>query len=624
MLPRLALLAPFLMNPVFSAGDIPVADFEGNTYAPWQVSGTAFNAGPARGSAPGTLEITNAVGSGLACSENLNAGSGAGNDPPQGKLLSPEFRIERKYIAFRIGGGDYERHACMNLLVGGKIVKSATGRNSDALYAASWDVSGWTGSQARIEIVDEASGGWGHILVDQVVQTDAPPVLPVVTTPAYQEPARPLFHFTARQWTMDRLNPGQRQEGWLNDLNGMIYYKGEYHLFAQRWNKCWIHAVSTDLVHWEELAPAFWEEALNTGVQSGSCVIDYHNTSGLGPAGGEPPMVAFWSRNDDRSHCLSYSLDRGRSWQHYANNPVLTFPERDPKVFWHAPSARWVMMMYGSDQYHLFTSSDLLSWRNENNPIPNAFECPDFFEIPVEGSPATKKWLLVFADGRYSIGSFNGTKFTEESPRHTSDIGGAAFYATQSFDNVDTGDGRRIQLAWMRDSNFPGQPFSQQVTFPCELKLKNTPAGLRLYRLPVREIATLAGEVKTWNRETYAPGEQVTVSESGEAFRIEAEVAIPEGSTLVMNIRGTELRLGRNSLRIGDRSGSIPEDVRKVEILVDRASVETFVNDGLLSCTTILNPTAPGIFLRVEGGEATIHALRRTAVKGMWPKESAR
>jgi fructan beta-fructosidase len=624
MIPRPALLAPFLISPVFAAADILIADFEGTTYAPWQVSGTAFNAGPARGSALGTLEITNAVGSGVACSENFNAGSGAGNDSPQGKLLSPEFTIDRKYISFRIAGGDYERHACMNLLVDGKIVKSATGRNSDALYAASWDVSKWTGSQARIEIIDEASGGWGHILVDHLVRTDAPPVLPVVTTPVYQEAARPLFHFTARQWTMDRLNPGQRQDGWLNDLNGMIYYKGEYHMFAQRWNKCWIHAVSTDLVHWEELEPAFWEEALNTGVQSGSCVIDYHNTSGLGQAGGEPPMIAFWSRNDDRSHCISYSLDRGRSWQHYANNPILSFPERDPKVFWHAPTERWVMMMYGSNQYHIFTSANLLSWRNENNPIPNAFECPDFFEIAVEGSPATKKWVLVFADGRYSIGSFNGTKFTEESPRLTPDVGGAAFYATQSFHNVDTGDNRRIQVAWMRGSDFPGQPFSQQVTFPCELKLRNTPAGLRLYRLPVREIAKLAGEVKTWNCETYAPGAQVTVSESGEAFRIEAELEIPAGSTLVMNIRGTELRLGKNSLQIGDRSGSITEDVRKVEILVDRASVETFVNDGLLSCTKIFKPTAPGISLHVEGAEATIHSLRHTELKGMWPQQSAR
>ena len=104
---------------------------------------------------------------------------------------------------------------------------------------------------------------------------------------------RPQVHFTARQWTIDRLNPRERQEGWLNDLNGLIYYDGEYHLFAQRWAKCWIHAVSKDLIHWTELQPAFWEESEGSGVQSGHCVVDYNNTSGLSPDKANPPMVAF-------------------------------------------------------------------------------------------------------------------------------------------------------------------------------------------------------------------------------------------------------------------------------------------------------------------------------------------
>ncbi|QJE95119.1 glycoside hydrolase family 32 protein [Luteolibacter luteus] len=615
---RPVLSSLLLAGSAFAADDILIADFEGTTYAPWQVTGTAFNAGPARGASLGPLEITNGVGSGVACSENFNAGTGTGNDAPQGRLLSPAFEIQRKYISFRIGGGDYERHACLNLLVDGKIAKSATGRNSDALYAASWDVSAWAGKQARIEIVDEASGGWGHILVDHLVQTDTPAVLPVVTTPVYKEAARPLYHFTARQWTMDRLNPGMRQEGWLNDLNGMIYYKGEYHMFAQRWNKCWIHAVSKDLVHWEELQPAFWEEALDTGVQSGSCVIDVNNTSGLGQPGKEPPMVAFWSRNDNNSHCLSYSLDRGRTWQHYASNPLFTFPERDPKVFWHAPSNKWVMVMYGSGKYHIFTSSNLLSWQNANNPIADAFECPDFFELPVEGSPETKKWVLVHADGKYSLGTFNGIKFTEETPRYPGDIGGTPFYATQSFDNVNTGDGRRIQMVWMRGSDFPGQPFSQQVSFPCELKLKNTAAGLRVFRTPVREIALLADQVTNLPCDTFDSTANVTVSESGEALRIEAEVEIPADSTIVFDVRGTKIRLGKNSIHVGDSSTTIAEDVRKVEMLIDRASLETFVNDGQISCTKVLKPTTPGVTFKVDGNPATIHSLRRTTLKGMW------
>lgn len=614
---RSFLIHSLLVPSLFGAEDILIADFEGTSYAPWQATGTAFTAGPARDGSLTTLEIKNPTGSGVACSENYNSGSTGGNDGPQGRLLSPEFTIQRPYITFKIGGGDYERHACLNLLIDGSIVKSATGRNSDSMYAATWDVTKWSGKTARVELVDEASGGWGHILADHLVQTDAPAVMPVVTTPVYQESARPLFHFTARQWTIDRLNPGMRQEGWLNDLNGMIYYKGEYHMFAQRWNKCWIHAVSTDLVHWEELQPAFWEEQLDSAVQSGSCVIDVKNTSGLGQAGGEPPMVAFWSRNDNRTHCLSYSLDRGRTWKHYDHNPLFVFPERDPKVFWHAPSNKWVMIVYGSDQYHLFTSSNLLSWQNENQPIPNAFECPDFFELNVEGGNA-KKWVLVHADGKYSTGSFNGTKFTEESDRVHMDIGGEAFYATQTFENVHTGDGRRIQMAWMRGSSFPGQPFSQQVTFPCELKLKNTSSGLRVFRQPVREISRLADQIKNLPCGKIGTNDTLAVASSGEAYRIEANLEIPTGSTIVIDVRGTQVRLGRTSLQVGGSSSTIREDVRKVEILVDRASLEVFVNDGQISCTKVLRPSSPATSLKTEGGGATVHALRLTTLKGMW------
>src|ERR1022692_5281158 len=171
-----------------------------------------------------------------------------------------------------------------------------------------------------------------------LIHTDHPKQLPVVTEHLYKEALRPQFHFTARQWTMHLLNPRERQEGWVNDLNGLIYYEGEYHLFAQRWAKCWLHAVSRDLVHWTELDPAFWEETLDSGVQSGTCVVDYNNTSGLSPDKATPPMVAFWSRFDNRTQCLSYSLDRGRTWKHYERNPIMVRPERDPKVFWYAPS----------------------------------------------------------------------------------------------------------------------------------------------------------------------------------------------------------------------------------------------------------------------------------------------
>jgi len=185
----------------------------------------------------------------------------------------------------------------------------------------------------------------------------------------YGEKLRPQFHFTARQWTYHKLNPGMREEGWLNDPNGLIHLDGEYHLFAQRWNKCWIHAVSRDLVHWTELQPAFWEdERFGTGVQSGGAVLDQANSSGLAPAGSPPPLVAFWAGNDNRSQCISYSLDKGRTWTKYARNPVLVHPERDPKVFWHQPTHRWIMVLYGSGSYFLFTSKNLLDRSERIDP----------------------------------------------------------------------------------------------------------------------------------------------------------------------------------------------------------------------------------------------------------------
>ena len=299
---------------------MPVGHFSKNDYGDWRATGAAFKFGPAGDEWLPRLEIENAGGNLVASSEKVANGQ---DDRPIGTLTSPEFKIARKYVSFRIGGGDYERDTCINLLVDGKIVRSATGWRSDWLVPTSWDVSEWKGQTARVQIVDSAGGEWGHINVAGIVQTDKPERMPVETGPLYHEALRPQFHFTARQWTMSRLNPGMQQEGWVNDLNGLIYYDGEYHLFAQRWAKCWIHAVSRDLIHWTELGPAFWEEQPGSGSQSGTCVMDYKNTSGLSPNPTNPAMVAFFPRWDNRSQCICYSLDHGRTWKFYDKNPIL-------------------------------------------------------------------------------------------------------------------------------------------------------------------------------------------------------------------------------------------------------------------------------------------------------------
>ena len=594
-----------------SAQDLRIPGFTGTNYGDWKTTGLAFRLGPASGDVLARLGIENSR-------DNRVISSEMEGDGPTGTLTSPAFKIARKYISFLISGGDYERDTCLNLLVNGTIVKSATGWKSDRLAPASWDVRRFMGQTGQVQIVDEASGDWGHINVDRIVQTDKPERLPVVTEPLYQESLRPQFHFTARQWTMDRLNPREKQEGWVNDLNGLIYYDGEYHLFAQRWAKCWIHAVSRDLIHWTELEPAFWEEKLDSGVQSGTAVVDYNNTSGLSPNKANPPMIAFWPRFDNRSQCLSYSLDHGRTWKSYDKNPILVYPERDPKVFWYAPRNHWVMILYGNGQYHILTSPNLLNWKDEHKLIRDSFECPDFFELPVDGNAGNKKWVLIQGSGQYSIGSFDGAEFKEETARYSVDIG-PNFYATQTWANTDTGDGRRIQAAWMRGASFPDMPFNQQVSFPCELTLRSTSNGLRVFREPIREIALLHKGQDTWTNRTLKANEVLPLEPAGRLFHIKAEVSIPEGARLTFNIRGVPLVLTSETIESGTRAAAVAGRVRTVEILVDRASIEAFVNGGEISSTRFVLPSENGLSVKAEGASVVIQSLIVYPLASAWP-----
>jgi len=607
----IGLLGALLSLLIVSASeDLPISQVSGSSYHNWVKTGTAFSRGPVSGDALRPLEIENAAANPVISSETEG-------DGPIGTLTSPEFEISRNYIAFRIGGGDYERDTCLDLLIDGKVVKRATGWQSDHLIPETWDVKAFRGRNAKIQVVDQSTGDWGHINVAGIVQTDSPERIPVETGQLYREALRPQFHFTARQWTMNRLNPGMQQEGWINDLNGLIYYEGEYHLFAQRWAKCWLHAVSRDLVHWTELEPAFWEEHPGSGAQSGTCVIDYDNTSGLGTERAVPPMVAFFPRWDNNSQCIAYSLDHGRSWKYFKNNPVLVHHERDPNVFWHAPSKHWVMLLYGDQQYHILTSTNLLSWKDEHHPIKDSYECPDFFELPVDGDRNSKKWVLVQGNGNYSVGTFDGVEFKEETDRHPCDIG-PNFYATQSWHNTETADGRRIQAAWMRGPNFPDMPFNQQVSFPCELTLRTTTNGLRLFRSPISEISLLHQTADNWTNRIVGANQELLLEPSGRLFHIKAELDIPNGAKAIFNVRGNRVILTSKSLESGGAPAMASRNINSFEMLVDVASIESFVNDGEVSSTRFVLPRENKLSLRAEGGPISLKSLTIYPLESAW------
>lgn len=218
----------------------------------------------------------------------------------------------------------------------------------------------------------------------------------------------------------------------MNDPNGLVFYNNKYHLFyqynpsgIQPGNTSWGHAISTDLVNWEEKPVALHVE---NGVMaySGSVVVDWSNTSGFG-INGNPPLVAIYTgatstRQDQR---IAYSNDEGLTWTNYSQNPVVTLNNnnfRDPKVFWHEPSGKWIMVVAHPDerQFYFYSSANLKTWNNETTfqnvqNISTFWECPDLFRLPVDNNPANMRWVLVhsvFPTAQYFIGDFDGHRFT--------------------------------------------------------------------------------------------------------------------------------------------------------------------------------------------------------------------
>ncbi len=500
----MVILALAVAGQVVGRPQVLIADFEGKDYGDWKVTGTAFGSGPAQGALPGQMEVSGYLGHGL-------VNSFYQGDDSVGTLTSPKFKIQRKFINFLLGGGKNPDKLCVNLWVAGKVVRTATGPNdkpggTERLDWHSWDVAEFEGYIAKIEIVDQAKGSWGHINVDQITMNDEKMAEEIRTDVLYDETYRPQFHFTA-------------QKNWLNDPNGLVYYKGEYHLFFQHnpestsWgNMTWGHAVSKDMVHWQQLPHAIERDKLGT-IFSGSAVVDWNNTSGFGQSGkdAEKPLVALYTAAGDTSpeskgqpftQCLAYSIDQGRTWTKYAGNPVVKHiigGNRDPKVIWYAPTKHWVMALYldGID-YALLTSPDLKSWTQvQKMSLPGCGECPDFFELGVKGDGKTRKWVFTAANGQYLVGVFDGEKFTPEQPLQQVDFG-ANYYAVQSYSDIPPADGRRIQIAWMTGGSYPQMPFNQQMSFPCELTLRKTEDGLRMYRWPVKEISNLYEKEQRW------------------------------------------------------------------------------------------------------------------------------
>ena len=491
-----------------------------------------------------------------------------------------------------------------------------------------------------------------------------------VAQSSYDEPWRPQFHFTPAK-------------NFMNDPNGMVFYKGEYHLFYQYnpegtvWgHMSWGHAVSSDMLHWRHLPVAIPEVAGKYMIYSGSVVVDGENSSGLCKAvqGDKSCLVAIFTAaakdattgKEHQDQHLAYSNDRGRTWQEFESNPVadLSKPDfRDPKVFWYAPQNKWVMVAVLADERKLeiFDSTDLKSWklRSEFGPAGDSegqWECPDLFELPVQGSDE-RKWVLVInrnpgapAGGtgtRYIIGSFDGEKFTADPTPGTqwADYG-KDFYATQRFSSMPQGDSRTVWIGWMGNWQYankePTEIWRGAQSIPRELKLRRFGDRLLLTQAPVREtvrlrekllLDTSAVSFREANRriqQAKVQGDTLELELSFATTSQTVELSLRKGATekTVVGVSAGRAFVDRTQSGESGFSEDFPgrystpksEEPRSLHVFLDRSSVEVFFNDGEYVLTNRIYPPpeSRGIELSSQLPSMRVARLRIWKLKSVW------
>lgn len=436
---------------------------------------------------------------------------------------------------------------------------------------------------------------------------------------------RPQYHFTPPQ-------------NWMNDPCGLVYHRGEYHLFYQHnpndiiWGPMhWGHTVSRELVHWQYLPIALSPDEIGENF-SGSAVTDWNNTAGFG----EGALVIIFTQNlpGKQQQCLSYSLDNGHTWVKYDKNPIIKAPDttqnfRDPKVFWHTDETSkdyWVMALASGNTILFYTSANLIDWTpvssfgNEHGLTGGTWETPDLFQLLVDDGPHTR-WVLTvgvennFPGGgsgmQYFVGSFDGETFISENPKSNVlrvDFG-ADFYAAQSWNQAP--GGRRIWLGWMNNWSYanltPASNWRGALSIPRQLSLVSTPEGNRLRQQPIAELENLRTGQKTWNKEYVQPDNSLKTSINCKSIEIMANIQIEQyiranqlgirletnknESTIVnYNVQTHSLSIDRTKSGIVSFSPDFPSihtakmqpinGTIQLHIFVDHTSVEVFGNDG--------------------------------------------
>jgi fructan beta-fructosidase len=438
----------------------------------------------------------------------------------------------------------------------------------------------------------------------------------------YQEAFRPQYHFTP-------------ETKWMNDPNGLVYENGVYHLFYQYYPDAivwgpmhWGHATSKDLVHWEHQPIALFPDELGY-IFSGSAIVDSKNTSGLGTAE-NPPLIAIYTyhdpkgekqgRNDFQYQGLAYSLDHGVSWEKYENNPIIPNTNsirdfRDPKVFWNEQLSAWTVVLVAGDHMQLWKSSNLLDWEymsdfgKDVGAHGGVWECPDLFELKVEGSDQTK-WVLLISINpgapnggsgtQYFVGDFDGTSFTTDQKESKWIDLGTDNYAGVTYNGLS--DDKRLFIGWMSNWSYaqetPTKKWRSAMTLPRQLGLKRVEEELILTSYPVASLSSIvtSSDSNSFDMISNSSKEfkQEKLSTSKIQFSLKGSVELKlkneQQEELVVSISDSGfIVIDRSKSGLVDFSENffaeikadfIPKEINEVELYVDASSVEIFINKG--------------------------------------------
>ncbi|MFD0763931.1 glycoside hydrolase family 32 protein [Mucilaginibacter lutimaris] len=478
----------------------------------------------------------------------------------------------------------------------------------------------------------------------------------------YHEPYRLQAHFSPK-------------EKWTNDPNGMVYYKGTYHLFFQHYPKAsvwgpmhWGHAVSKDLIHWKQMPIALYPDKLGY-IFSGSVVVDENNTSGFGTKD-KPAMVAIFTHHNPKgekantsafqNQSLAYSLNEGVTWVKYLGNPVLKNPGikdfRDPKVFWYAKDKKWVMSLATKDRITFYSSPNLKDWKKESDfgqmlgAHGGVWECPDLFPLKLNGK---EYWVLLVSINpggpnkgsatQYFVGHFDGKNFTPSSNQTKWIDYGPDDYAGVTFGN--TGN-RKVFLGWMGNwmyaNEVPTVKWRNAMTIPRELSLKLAAGDIYLASTPVKELNKIATQTLDVDALQLAKNNNIfsVIKQTPTQYVLKFNTAaVKDYAVVLSNAYGEKLVVGydaANSRYYIDRTKAGQSAFNKqfaaiayvprvsllptsnFELLVDVSSVELFADGGLSTLTGIYFPKKPYTSLGIINNGMEIEKLQIQPLKSIW------